>query len=122
MKRTLAVLAAMILVLQMIPFEAIADAAVTIREAQSVVTVSFGGDEYIFADGHTMETLPEAEERERYLFDGWYDGWPCWPRASALCRSCSSEGGIRKKRPEDSNDQRHIKALGAEQDPPPRVF
>ena len=74
MKRTLAMLLASLFVLQMIPSAVFADTAAQVPEVRNVVTVSFGGDEYIFADGYTMEILPEAEERERYIFDGWYDG------------------------------------------------
>ena len=74
MKRTLAMLLASLFVLQMIPSAVFADTAAQVPEVRNVVTVSFGGDEYIFADGYTMEILPEAEECERYIFDGWYDG------------------------------------------------
>ena len=53
------------------PSYVFADAAVTFREAEGVITVSFGGEEYLFAYGSTMETLPEAEERDRQVFAGW---------------------------------------------------
>ena len=74
MKRSFAMLMALLLVFQLIPSDVFADPAVTVQEAQSVVTVSFGGEEYLFANGRAMETLPEAEERSRQVFDGWYFG------------------------------------------------
>ena len=74
MKRTSALLMALLLVLQLIPSYVFADADVTVREAEYVYTVSFDGVEHLFADGSTMETLPEAEERDRQVFVGWYDG------------------------------------------------
>ncbi|MBR6707850.1 MAG: InlB B-repeat-containing protein [Clostridia bacterium] len=74
MKRTSAMLMALLLIVQMIPSYVFADADVTVQEAEYVYTVSFDGVEHLFADGSTMEILPEAEERDRQVFVGWYDG------------------------------------------------
>ena len=74
MKRSFAMLMALLLVLQIIPSDVFADPTAAVQETQSVITVSFGGEEYLFANGSAMETLPEAEERSRQVFDGWYFG------------------------------------------------
>ena len=77
LKHTAAILLALFIVFYMLSSPALAEESVVLSGISDVHTITFMSDSpaaYLVADGKTLETFPQAPEKQAADFIGWYDG------------------------------------------------